>query len=186
MNFEQFVQKMMMPIRRRVDLMISRAVIKTINLTGKIPIAQTSLLRGEIRDAVEIFQQYGFASGPIEGCEGVAVFIGGDRSNGIVIATEDRRYRLSIVKGEVAIFTDEGDKVHLKRGRTIEVVAGTKVIMTTPVVEVSGNITCQNLNASGNVSDGTGTVQAIRDAFNPHTHVSATAGNPTSGPTPTI
>lgn len=40
----------------------------------------------------------------------------------VVLAVDDRRYRVQALKdGEVVIYTDEGDRIHLKRERTIEV-----------------------------------------------------------------
>ena len=44
------------------------------------------------------------------------VFAGGLRSHGLVIAVEDRRYRLRDLKdGEVALYDDLGQVVHLTR-----------------------------------------------------------------------
>ena len=50
------------------------------------------------------------------------LFVGADRSHPVVLAVDDRRYRVQALKdGEVVIYTDEGDRIHLKRERTIEV-----------------------------------------------------------------
>lgn len=42
-------------------------------------------------------------------------FFNGDRSHGVVAVTADRRYRLQVQEGEVAIFDDQGQRVYLKR-----------------------------------------------------------------------
>ena len=52
----------------------------------------------------------------------MVLFVGADRSHPVVLAVDDRRYRVQALKdGEVVIYTDEGDRIHLKRERTIEV-----------------------------------------------------------------
>ena len=68
------------------------------------------------------------------------MFVGGSRDHWLAIAVDDRRYRIrNLTAGEVAIYSDQGDKVVIKRGGTIEVTASTKVVLTTPVVELAGN-----------------------------------------------
>ncbi len=140
------IQKMSAPIQRRVRLMIGRAVIRLIDDVSKIQGLQVTLLAEETRDLVERFQEYGFTSHPIPGAEAVMVSVGGNRDHGIVIAVDDRRYRLAALQqGEVALYTDEGDKIIMKRGRLIEVTtqtlkvaATTKVEMITPLLQVTG------------------------------------------------
>lgn len=65
----------------------------------------------------EHFQHYGFTSIPQNGAEGIVLREG---NYIILIGEDDRRYRLAINTGEVALYTDEGDAVYLKRGNTIE------------------------------------------------------------------
>ncbi|EGG3068892.1 phage baseplate assembly protein [Salmonella enterica] len=70
---------------------------------------------------IELFQQYGFTSHPLPGTMGVVLPLGGVSSHSIVIATEHGAYRLkSLQPGEVALYTDEGAKIVLKRGKLIE------------------------------------------------------------------
>jgi phage gp45-like len=124
------------------------------------------------REAVE---HYGFTSRPLPGAEVVLI---ADGNNIVMIASDDRRYRIAVEAGEVALYTDEGDKVHLKRGREIEVVAGTKVKVTAPTVEIQGDLV-----VSGNVSDSAGTMAAMRTAYNGHTHPDP-QGGATGAPVP--
>ncbi len=142
------LSKLIAPLKRRVMLMVGRAVLCAVNDDTKMQRLQVSLLEGELCDQVERLQQYGFTSHPHPGAECAVVFIGGNRDHGLVIAVDDKRYRLkSLKRGEVALYTDEGDKIHLKRNRTIEIEtkclvikAAEKVRMETPLVEVSGEI----------------------------------------------
>lgn len=116
------IRSLLDPLARRVAMMVARCVVKMTSDAPAMQEVQASLLEGELRDGMERFQNYGFTSHPHPGAEGVAVFVGGGRDHGLVIAVDDRRYRIKSMKqGEVAIYTDEGDSIHLKRDRCIEV-----------------------------------------------------------------
>lgn len=164
-------------LKRRVLLGVARSVIRAVNDSTEAQECQVELLKGELRDRLERFQEYGYTSVPLAGAEAAAVFVGGNRDHGIIIATEDRRYRLKSLKpGEVAIYTDEGDKVHLKRNGNIEVVAGTKLKITAPLVKVIGE-----LEVTGDITDrknsGGSSMESIRDTYNSHDHPENDGGN---------
>lgn len=174
------LQRALNPIRQRLALMMGRALVLLVNDDTKLQSLQVSLLADEVREDVERFQNYGFTAHPLPGAEAVAASVAGSRDHVLVIAVDDRRYRLKgLAHGEVAIYTDQGDKIVLKRGGTIEVTASTKVRLVAPLVEmtgdlqVTGNITsAANITASGNVADqgGAKTMAGMRAAFNPHKH----------------
>jgi len=85
----------------------------------------------------EFLQHYGYTSRPKAGAE--VVFI--RQGNSIIaIASDDRRYRISLENGEVALYTDEGDKIHLKRDRIIEILGGEKIIASTKVAEINASV----------------------------------------------
>lgn len=135
--------------------------------------------------AGELFQHYGYTSAPLPGAEYIAIPVGGNSKHTVVIASEDARYRITLKDGEVAIYSDEGDHVHLKRGRVIEVEtetllvkAGTKVRFETPLIETTGQIQAEgNIQSAAEVIDQVRSMQADRDIYNGHQH-----GN---SPTPT-
>lgn len=82
----------------------------------KMRSVQVRLLADEVRDDLEHVEPYGFSSEPHPDAEAFALFFDGDRSHGVVLCIADRRYRLKPLKtGEVAIFDDLGQKVHLTR-----------------------------------------------------------------------
>ncbi|MNP68014.1 Bacteriophage Mu Gp45 protein [compost metagenome] len=89
----------------------------------------------------------------------MAGFIG-DRSHGVVLVVSDRRFRLQgLEPGEVALYTDEGDFLHFKRGRVIEVTtatfkvsAETAVEFDTPVIRTTGRIESDGDQVAGGVS----------------------------------
>lgn len=177
------IKKLIAPLQRRVMLMIGRAVIKAARDDGGMQTVQAEALRGELRDGVERFQNYGFTSVPMPGAEAVLVSVMGNREHAIAIAVDDRRSRKkNLQPGEAAIYTDEGDYILLKRGKIIEVKAGNTVNVTAPAVNVIGNLSVTgNISASGNisadggvsgltVSDSNGDLSEIRTVYNSHDH----------------
>jgi len=146
---------------------------------------------GETITDREYFQHYGFTSRPLAGAEGIIIREG---NHIVMIASDDRRYRIGLEDGEVALYTDEGDYLHFKRGRIIEVVCGNKIVATaaseaeitapqvkiaastrvlleTPLAEISGSLSVGgNIAAAGTISDATRAMNADRAIYNDHTH----------------
>jgi phage baseplate assembly protein V len=125
-----------------------RAVITLVRTGAGVQLAQADGVAGEQLQDAEVFQHYGITSNPPAGSMAVVLPLGGKTSHGIVIATEHAQYRLvGLESGEVALYSDEGDSVWLKRGRVIEVTtqtlrinAETAVEITTPTLTVTGQI----------------------------------------------
>lgn len=154
------LRKALAPLQRRVLNLIARGVIKAVKDSGGLQRLQMTLLAEETANDIERIQEYGFASNPKDGAEGLALFLGGDRSHGVVIATDDRRYRMKVSPGKVAIYDDEGQYVYIKTGGVVEVKANTKVLATAPLFETSSNAKIGgNLEVVG-TSHLTGTVTA--------------------------
>lgn len=116
MDIMRAIAKVTAPMRRRLALMVGRCVLLTVNDSSQIQQLQVRALAGEELDRVERHQEYGITSRPHPGAEGVMVSVGGLRGHSLVIAVEDRRYRLSgLQAGEVALYDDQNQAVHLKR-----------------------------------------------------------------------
>jgi len=148
------LQRVLGPVWRRIRLIVSRGVLKLVDDSLKIQGVQLGLLGGEPAWA-ERFQEYGYTSNPHPGAEAVVAAVGGVRSHLAAIAIDDRRYRVKdLAPGEVCLYTDEGDRLHFKRGRLIEVTAGSEVKVTAPVV---------NVNASTSVTLNTPIVTCTKD-----------------------
>lgn len=108
------------PIHRRITNLVTRGVVKTADDEKQIQELQVELLSDEVRE-VERFGQYGFTSVPLDGAEAVTVFAGGRRDHGLVIAIEDRRYRIrNLSGGEVAVYNHTGAKLVMKANGDIE------------------------------------------------------------------
>lgn len=126
----------------------------------KMQAQQMRLTAGEVKDNLEHFEPYGFTSHAQAGAEGITAFLGGDRSHGVVLVVADRRYRLQALEaGEVALYTDEGDKIHFKRGRiididtqTLNIRAGVAVNFETPQITQTGRILSDGDQVAGGIS----------------------------------
>lgn len=177
--------RMLRNLARRVRQVVSRGVVSLVNDALTMQGLQVQVLEGEARDNLERFQEYGFTSVPHAGAECVVVYAGGGRSHGLVIAVEDRRYRLTgLADGEVALYDDLGSKVVLKRGNVIEVTAATRIDLLTPLTHLSGDLKVDgDIVADGDISDHTDqSMLGMRDIYNTHTHPENDAGGPTSAP----
>ncbi len=140
-------RKLIAPIQRRVALMVGRAVIRLIDDSLKCQVVQIDALAGETLSNVERFQQYGYTSVPQSGAEAVFVCVAGNRSHPIVIAVEDRRYRLKgLQAGEVALYDDLGHIIRLGRdgividgaGQDINITGAPRVVVTGGDIVVDG------------------------------------------------
>jgi phage baseplate assembly protein V len=186
----EIVHKLTEDLRSKVRLMIGRAILAAVSDTGPIQTAQAQLMADEVQDDVERIQQYGFTSVPLDGAEAVVAFVGGNRDHGLIIAVDDRRYRLKGLQGgEVAIYDDQGQCVILQRNGRIYLKALTKLSIDAADTEMSGNLkvlgdingqknitalkditATQNVIATLNIADqgGIKTMAAMRQAYNAH------------------
>jgi phage baseplate assembly protein V len=145
-----------------------RGVLTLVKAAGAVQLVQADGLAGESLQDNELFQHYGYTSNPPAGTMAIVLPIGGKTAHGIIVATEHGSYRLkNLASGEVAIYTDEGDSIILKRGRLIEattqtfrlntqimeVNASTKIDFNTPMVTCSEQATVQHrLTGNGSLS----------------------------------
>lgn len=116
---------------------IARGVVRMVNDALMVQSLQVTVLDGEIAN-VQRFQEYGFTSVPMSGAEAILAAVAGARSHLVAIAVDDGRYRMkNLQDGEVALYTDEGDSIVLKRGRIIAVTAGEEIDVSAPQVKVT-------------------------------------------------
>ena len=161
-------------LRRRVYMIVARAVVRNVDDANGLQILQIEILKGEIKN-LERMQNYGFTGVPLVTSESVVLFPNGSRDHGIIVAVDDRRYRLrGLANGEVAIYTDEGDNIILKRGNNIEVNTKTFKVNASEKIELNSPI----VEASGTVSDRSGTMDQMRGIFNLHGHAGMGATAP--------
>jgi phage baseplate assembly protein V len=182
-----------------------RSVLTRLDTGGPVQLAQADGLAGEQLQDNELMQHYGFTSAPLPGTMAVVLPIGGKTAHGILIATEHASYRLKgLESGEVALYTDEGDSIVLRRGRLIEVTTQTLQIDASEAVEITSRKVTINASetielhtpmvhataavaADGDITDlaqASGRSMAtMREVFNAHTHHENDAHGETNKPT---
>lgn len=171
-----FNDRFLDPLKRRIHLMLARAVLTSLSDDGARQYVGVDVLRGENKDKVERVGEYGFSSHPLAGAQVIMISLGGNRDHPVVIAIDDPRVRhTGLEAGEVCIYTDEGDEIVLKRGREIHIKAGTKIRIETPLLEVTGEIK-DRCNTGGR------TMHEMRDVYDEHTHPENDSGGPTDAP----
>lgn len=195
MELSRAIAKHLNPLLRRLRTIATRGVVKLVDPATMLQELQVAALGDELLDKIEHWESYGFTSSPHEGAEALLLSLGGDRDHTVAVNVADRRYRIKgLESGEVALYTDEGDVIHFKRGNhiyvdamtkvtvkapNVDVVASTEILLDTPLVRCTGNI-----EAAGDITDHTCSVQSVRDTYNGHTHPGdsgGTTGSPNQG-----
>lgn len=184
-----------------------RGVLTLVKAAGAVQMIQGDGLSGETMQDSELFQHYGYTSNPPAGTMAIVLPMGGKTAHGIVIATEHGNYRLkSLESGEMAIYDDLGQKVHLTRegividgaGKPVTVRNTPHVDFDTPQVNMSGALTViGKITGTGGiaVSGGSGTTATItgnlsttgtisnngKSIGSAHTHSGVQAGGSNTG-----
>jgi len=154
--------------RRRMANMINRAEITGVDTSRSITRLQIKTKAGLPDDDVPYLEAYGFSSTPLVGGECLVISFGGFSA---AIFAFDRRYAIKgKANGDVVIYDNRGQKITLhEAGVTID----TPLALTVNAADstFNGNIKATgDIAADGDVSDGTGKMQGMRDVYNPHTH----------------
>lgn len=152
-------------LQRMVRLLATRATVTLSDSTDHIQRLQLAGLGDEVLDSIEHIEPYGYTSRPLDGAEAIVANLFGNRDHAVALLVGDRRFRLkNLQKGEVALWTDEGDVIHFKRGNQILVdTLGTLVAnanlsatVTSPTITVNGDTTINGtltVNGATNIND---------------------------------
>lgn len=177
---------------RRIQLMSSWGRVTFCDDSKTAQLLQVKLNDSETRDGTPRIAEFGFTSSPPNGSDVLMVFMGGDRSKGVVVATGHQQSRpVGLVSGESMVYDVWGKSIYLTKeggiiveaggtpvtvnnATTVTINAATAIEMVTPVLRVSGDI-----EAGGNVKDSVRTMAEDRLLFNAHTN-----GSGTTTPTP--
>ncbi|ENZ79634.1 MULTISPECIES: phage baseplate assembly protein V [Ralstonia] len=171
-------------VARRVLLSLARALVTTVNDAGGVQMMQVKLNPLETRDNTPRVAEFGMTSNPPVGSDAFIVFLGGDRSNGVVLGTVHQPSRpTGLAPGETMLYSQDGKYVYMTAAggivveaknqavtvsdaTTVTINAASKVVMNTPLLQVSGDI-IDNAGAGGT---NTHTMAQMRTIFNTHTH----------------
>lgn len=173
------------PLLARLRLIVGRCVITATKYKDGEMLSDIGLVADEKRRNVELMQQYGFSSRPKGDVEGVAIFVGGSRENGVVIATRGECPELK--PGEVMVHSPFGSSIKLKEDGSVELVTDSKKFRFVGDVEATGKFTVDGKIEAGGVIESDGEVIAMKKtthvSLSTHMHPTAATGNPSS-PTP--
>ncbi len=134
MNFESLIE----PLMAKLRLMVGRCVISASRYKNGELLADIELVAGERRRNVEFLQQFGFSSRPKGDVEGVALFIGGSRDNGVVISTRGECPDLK--EGEVRVHSPFGSSITLKNDGSIELTTNSNKFRFVGDIEATGEV----------------------------------------------
>ena len=168
MNLLEDIRRLLRPLRTSMQGMILRGKVQRVDEDPTRQRVQVSLRKGETAERVERFGHWGFYSRPAVGGHALVLFLGGDRSHGAAIAVDGPGDRPQLEEGEACIDNGHG-RVLLRADGSVEI--------TCTALRVTGDVL-----AEGQVRDVAGTMQAMRDAYNAHTHTET--GTETGPPVP--
>lgn len=138
---------------RRLQLLVGRGRISIVDDSKSAQVLQVRLGADETADGLPRLADYGFTSNPPLGSDAVVLFIGGERTNGVVIATNNQQFRMrSLAAGETAIYDNQGRSVLLgAHGITVQGNASPITVETTSDITATagGNMT---LHAGGKIT----------------------------------
>jgi phage gp45-like len=170
------IRKMLEPIERRIRLFLGRATIGLMDDSAGVQRVQMTVFEGEVIDQVERVGEYGLSSNPLPGASAVVLFWGGNRGHGVVVATDDGRYRVhNLAPGEVAIYNvtenNTQSTIILKANGDIDITPASGNINITGTVNVTGDVL-----VSGEVQAGNPSI-----ALTDHIHIGVQSGTDKSG-----
>lgn len=146
-----------MSLGRTVRGLVGRALLTLIDDAKRMQSVQIQTVGEEVTSGVERFQNYGLTSVPRlpdadgKGPEAIVLAVDGDRSHEVVIVVDDRRYRLKgLASGEVAVYDDLGQFVHLTR---------TGIVVSAPDIKLGAGAT-KGVNRAGDATTSSATEDA--------------------------
>ena len=149
------IQKAASQVRQSFLGLVARGGSKTLQLKG---------FADETLQEVELIQQVGFSSYVPEDAKVVVIPLQGKTAKSVVIATTGGKVVVNVETGQTCVFDQFGHQVLLHEN-------GIKMLGN---VEVIGSITAtENIESAKEILDKTSSMQAMRDAYNSHTHGSS-------------
>jgi phage gp45-like len=169
----------------KMRLIVGRCIIIASGYDSNDLKVDVELLAGEKRRKLDFLQQYGLISRPIGDVSGLALFVGGNRANGVVVACngEEAAMQKKLEPGEVCLLSPCGQQIYLKKDGSVSIVSGNGEI------KVDGKlIVTEGIEAGGEVSSKMDVI-AFKNMPNKvglSTHIHVTPAGNSSPPTPGI
>lgn len=152
------VQRLMAPLRRRIQLLADRAILTLVNDALQRQNLQLKVLAGETHDDVERFQNYGHTSVPPAGAEAIVLGVGGNRSGLVAVVVDHKGSRPHDGEpGDSMLYHFEGHNIRLtKDGKAILTAKQAILEATEQLTIISPSTVCQgDFHATGTISSDT-------------------------------
>lgn len=169
-------------IWRRVQLFVGRGRVTTSNDGQTVQKLQVKLGALETRDDTPRLAEFGFTSRPPIGSDVIVVFVSGDRSNGVAIATGHQQSRpTGLLEGESMVYDLWGKKIYFTKdggiivdakgtpvtvnnATSVTINASDAITLNTPSVIASDNLSVGN-GATGSFTTPSGLTVAVQDGI---------------------
>lgn len=185
---------------RRILLTVGRGKVGPVVDSGTVQTMQVTLGPLEVRDDTPRLAEFGFTSNPPNGSDAALLFVGGDRSNGVVLGTnhqpsrpkglqpgetmlysQDGKYVYMTASGGISVFAN-GQPVNVSGATIVTITASEEVIADTPILKCTGDII-------DNYQTNTKTMALMREEYDEHEHPVVniqTGGSTINTGTPTV
>ena len=162
---------------------IARGAVASTADDGQAQTVDVETHEGVLRAGVEVMQVFGLASRPPAGDGAMALLlaIGGDQGDMVALPLGCPSVRFGkLANGDSVLYDAAGQRVHLRDGVIVEIVAVTKLRLVAPTVEIVADAVTitGDLAVAGQVSDAAGSMQEMRDRYNSHDHGSVGPPSP--------
>lgn len=158
---------------RRILMIVGRGRIKTGRDDGPAQLLQVRLGPLETIDNLPRLAEYGFNSTPPAETDAIVLFAGGNRSDGVIIATGSQKFRMrSLKSGEVSISDDQGQSIYLTRtgivinggGFPVSVTNAPAITLDSAQVTMTGNASVGS-GATGSFTTPMGNTVIVQDGI---------------------
>lgn len=123
--------------------MIRKGTVQSVDDTGDVQMVTVKTSEGALYTA-EVHQLFGHASvAPVDGCTAMLFCIGGDPANMVALLTNPSSRFGGQAQGESVLYDDAGNRVAIRSGGTIQILAATLVQIDVPSVAITstGSVT---------------------------------------------
>ncbi|MDF7670233.1 phage baseplate assembly protein V [Orbaceae bacterium ESL0721] len=188
--FNQLFNQPFNQLKRKIQLLVSRAVVNMVTDTLKQQNLQVTLLANEVADDVERFQNYGHTSVPPAGSEAIVLSVGGKRQHLVAVAVDSKSVRMKNLKGgDSALYHLEGHHFLLTSEQLatlccsqFQTKAQTAILFDSPQTQFTGNVDIMGGNSSATGTSSASDHVSGGISFLNHVHICPKCGSTTSTP----
>lgn len=111
------IHRLLNPIKRKIFLLIGRAILIAVKADTKMMKIQCTGLKNEVGTDIERPQPYGLETYPVKGTEAIVLYPNGNRDQGLAIIVHDEENRpKELSEGDVVLYDKNGSKITLTGG----------------------------------------------------------------------